>query len=272
MNLNYFSLEGRNIIVTGSCGLLGREHCSAIVENGGNLILIDLDSKSLEKQFNEINLKFPGHVKSFHSIDISNEEMVKNCAFELQSKNIVIDGLVNNAALNPHFDKEAINSKNLLEDFNLDQWNREINVGLTGSFLCCKYFGAIIAKNPHGGSIVNISSDLGIIAPNHNIYHSEEKSFFKPVTYSVIKHGMIGLTKYISTYWNNAGVRCNSLCPGGVFNDQDEEFVSKVSSLIPLGRMAEKSELRGGLVFLLSEASSYMTGTNLIIDGGRTSW
>ena len=152
----------------------------------------------------------------------------------------------------------------------------DLNVSLKGSYLCTKHFGTIITENKHGGSIINISSDLGIIAPNQNIYKKknidEKAQFVKPITYSVVKHGIIGLTKYTSTYWAKKSVRCNAICPGGVLNGQDDEFLKKVSELIPLGRMANKEELHGIIIYLLSDVSTYMTGSIISIDGGRTVW
>ena len=161
-----------------------------------------------------------------------------------------------------------------LESFNMDIWDADIAVGLKGSFLCTKYFGAQIAIQ--GGSIINISSDLGIIAPDQRLYQKPgippEKQPVKPVTYSIVKTGLIGLTRYTATYWAAKKVRCNALCPGGIENQQDSSFIAKLSSLIPLGRMAQQDEYQGSVIFLLSDASSYITGTTLIADGGRTVW
>jgi NAD(P)-dependent dehydrogenase (short-subunit alcohol dehydrogenase family) len=158
----------------------------------------------------------------------------------------------------------------------LDQWNNDINVGLTGAFLCSKYFGQKIADNENGGSIINISSDLGLIAPDQNLYKDKDKSReeqnVKPVTYSVVKTGIIGLTRYLATYWPDHGVRCNALCPGGVENNQSDDFINRVSKKIPLGRMARSDEFQGTIIWMLSDASSYLNGAVISVDGGRTAW
>jgi NAD(P)-dependent dehydrogenase (short-subunit alcohol dehydrogenase family) len=156
----------------------------------------------------------------------------------------------------------------------MDDWNIELRVGLTGAFLCTQYFGTQMADNG-GGVILNIASDLAIIAPDQRIYSTPDTELNKqkkPVTYSVIKHGLIGLTKYTATYWADKNIRCNSISPGGIANDQDPAFVKRLENLIPLGRMCTKSELHGAIQFLCSDASSYMTGHNLILDGGRSIW
>ena len=162
-----------------------------------------------------------------------------------------------------------------LENFSVDQWNLEMAVGLTGAMLCSKVFGYEMSKNGYG-VILNISSDLGIIAPDQRLYLKDEvaenEQPVKPVTYSVIKHGLIGLTKYLATYWADKGVRCNALCPGGIYNNQPDEFVKKISNLIPFGRMAHEDEYKASVVFMVSEASKYMNGSILSVDGGRSIW
>ncbi len=180
---------------------------------------------------------------------------------------------MNNAANNPKVETGGLQESSRLENFSVSAWNADIAVGLTGAFLCAKHFGSAIARQ--GGSIVNVSSDLGVIAPDQRLYRRhglpEERQPVKPVTYSVVKSGLIGLTRYLATYWPES-VRCNALCPGGVENNQDVAFLDQIHARIPMGRMARADEYQGALLFLLSDASGYMNGATLIVDGGRTAW
>jgi len=186
-----------------------------------------------------------------------------------------IDILINNAANNPKM--EAREGKNFtrLEDFPLDVWEGDLRVGLRGAFLCSRVFGAEMARRG-SGVVLNIASDLALIAPDQRLYRQpglpESEQPVKPVTYSVVKAGLVGLTRYLATYWHESGVRANSLSPGGVYNNQPEEFVQRLSHLIPMGRMAHVDEYKGAVLFLCSDASSYMTGFNLVVDGGRSCW
>lgn len=273
---NLLTLKDKVIVVTGAAGLLGFEYCKAIIIAKGTPILIDINEKLLKGKVAELKNEFPKCEFDSYIVDITNEKNVKRNSDEIISKYRKIDGLINNAANNPKIeDNDKINFSRL-ENFNLDVWHNDLNIGLLGSFLCVKHYGFEISKNPKGGSIINVSSDLGVNAPNQNLYKkegvSEDLQSVKPVTYSVIKHGINGLTKYLSTYWADKNVRCNSICPGGVFNYQPEEFLEKVSKLIPLGRMAKKEELNGIIIYLLSDASTYVNGSIINIDGGRTSW
>lgn len=270
-----FSLKDKVIIITGASGLLGRKHAEVVAEAGGIPILLDLRQDILNEQANDIIKRF--NVKSEgYSVNITNEESVKeNCEIILK-KYGKIDGLINNAANNPKIENATEKNFSRLEYFSSEVWDNDLAVGLKGSFLCAKYYGFAISKNPNGGSIVNISSDLGIIAPDQRLYRkeglAEELQPVKPVTYSVVKTGLIGLTKYLATYWAVNGVRSNALCPGGVENNQNDIFMKEVCSRIPMGRMARSDEYQGAILFLLSNASSYMNGSVISIDGGRTAW
>ncbi len=268
-----FSLENKVIVITGALGLLGRKHAEAVAYSGGTPILIDLSQKKVDKLAIELNEKYKVQSMGF-SIDITNEKSIKDNSHFLINKFGNIDGLVNNAANNPKMEEGSIKNFSRLENFDLQVWNNDIAVGLTGAFICAKYYGFQISKNPIGGSIVNISSDLGLIAPDQRLYRkdgvSEDEQDVKPVTYSVIKSGLIGLTKYIATYWPDKNVRCNAICPGGVENGQSEQFVKDISFRIPMGRMAKDNEYQGTLVWMLSDASSYLNGAVVPIDGGRT--
>ena len=274
MDNNIFTLKDKVIVITGAGGLLGRMHAEAVASHGGIPILLDINTKGL-RDFS-VFLKDKYHTDSeFLEVDITDEMTVKNTSNNICDNFLRIDGLINNAANNPKMES-SIKNYSRLENFPLDQWNDDINVGLTGAFLCSKYFGQKIANNENGGSIINISSDLGLIAPDQNLYKVKDKSAdeqnVKPVTYSVVKTGIIGLTRYLSTYWADQGVRCNALCPGGVENNQPHDFIQRVSKRIPLGRMARSNEFQGTVIWMLSDASSYLNGAVISVDGGRTTW
>ena len=268
-----FQLKNGYYVVTGGLGLLGKKHCEAISKYGGTPLIIDINKNEF-KEFAEYILKTYEKKMIFFDIDITKESSLEKIIEECKSLPLPIRGLVNNAARNPIVKKKGLDNQNRLENFCLEEWNKDLNVGLTGAFLCTKYFGSIMNEG-FGGVIVNISSDLGLIAPNQELYKdkklSESSQPVKPVSYSVVKSGLIGLTRYTATYWPKK-VRCNCLCAGGVKNDQNPEFISKVNDLIPMGRLAEQEEYMAPIIFMLSEASSYMNGSIISIDGGRTAW
>jgi len=270
-----FRLDNKVIVITGATGLLGRKHAEAVACYGGTPILLDLSQQAIDNFANELNDKYKIDSVGF-AIDITDEKAIENNAELLIKKFGKIDGLVNNAANNPKVEESSDKNFSRLENFPLNIWNDDINVGLTGSFLCAKYYGFAISKNPNGGSIVNISSDLGLIAPDQRLYAkdgvSDDKQNVKPVTYSVVKTGLIGLTRYLATYWADKNVRCNAMCPGGVENGQPEEFLKEVNARIPMERMARADEYQGTLLWILSDASSYLNGTIVPVDGGRTTW
>lgn len=273
--MELFTLKDKVIIITGASGLLGRQHAEAIAMAGGIPILLDLNQDTLDEQAVFLKEKFGATAKGY-VVDITDEASVKdNCADIIRDFSR-IDGLVNNAANNPKVENGSATNFSRLEYFPLDTWEKDMGVGLKGSFLCIKYYGFKISENKNGGSIVNISSDLGLIAPDQRIYKvdglKEEQQPVKPVTYSVVKTGLIGLTRYVATYWADKNVRCNAICPGGVENDQSPEFLAEVSKRIPLNRLAEKGEYKGILIYLLSNASSYITGSVIAADGGRSAW
>ncbi len=262
-------LRKKNIIITGGNGFLGRYFCEAISENGGNPIILDLNTKGLASYVKSLQLKYKNQ-PSFFKCDITKYKQLINSYNKIKKTFNNIDGLVNNAAINPKIN--AINESNLLESFNTKVIMNEFNVGVIGALNCIKIFGNHFANNK-GGSIINISSDLGIIAPNHSLYNSSKNyKKVKPVSYSIIKSGIIGLTKYTSTYWAKKNVRCNCIAPGGVLENQDKAFVKKISEFIPMNRMSLPNELKGPIVFLLSSESSYVNGHTLVVDGGRTIW
>jgi NAD(P)-dependent dehydrogenase (short-subunit alcohol dehydrogenase family) len=268
-----FDLGGRVFVITGGAGLLGVEHARAIAMAGGVPVLADIDG--------ERALDAASRVRAEHAVPASSLELdiTSRAACEAGLASVLarhgrLDGLINNAALNPKVEGAGLTATRF-ENYSLELWEKELAVGLTGALLCSQVFGAHLARSG-GGVIVNIASDLGLIAPDQRIYRRsglpDDEQPVKPVTYSVVKGGLIALTRYLATYWAESGVRVNALCPGGVYADQPADFVNRLSALIPLGRMARRDEYRAALVFLCSDASSYMTGTNLVIDGGRTCW
>ena len=269
-----FDLEKKVAIITGGTGLLGVKHAEAIAEFGGIPILLDIDQKVGSKKATRISDEFDVCCE-FKLCDISNESQVLSVRDALLSEYGHIDILINNAAIDPKAKEKSNENLSRLENFSLDQWNLELSVGLTGAMFCSKIFGYEMAKKGKG-VILNISSDLGIIAPDQRIYKkeglTENEQPVKPVTYSVIKHGLIGLTKYLATYWADKNVRCNALCPGGIYADQSEKFVKRLTNLIPLGRMADSDEYKSAIVFMVSDASSYMNGSVVSVDGGRSCW
>ena len=273
--MNLFDLKGRYFLVTGASGLLGREHCEAILSYNGIPIALDINLNTLDKLrsdlFKTYNVEIP-----VANASVNDLESLKIVRRNLNQKEIFISGIINNAAINPEVSQKGLSSSNLMEEYDLDLWDLELDVGLKGSYLVVRTFYEDLLKNEYKSVIINISSDLGLIAPDHRLYNSKfdiecKDRQVKPITYSVIKSGLIGMTKYFATYFEGK-IRSNAICPGGVLNDQNEDFLSKVNKLIPLGRLANKNEYRGAIVFLLSDASSYMNGACVSIDGGRTIW
>jgi len=271
---NLFSLEGKIFIITGAIGLMGKQHAHAIALFGGTPILIDIDKKALKEFEKVINDKYKVDTTGY-VVDITSESKVQKNCNSILKKYKKIDGLINNAANNPKVEKGNMGLTSRLEYFRIENWNNDISVGLTGAFICSKYYGHAISKNKNGGVILNISSDLGLISPDQRLYEIEglemNKQPVKPISYSVIKSGLIGLTKYLATYWPGK-IRCNAICPGGIEFGQPKHFLEKIEKLIPVGRMAKIDDYQGAVVFILSDASSYMNGAIIPIDGGRTTW
>lgn len=271
-----FYIENRVVIITGGAGLLGKKHAEAVIEGKGIAILLDISKPALEAAVKELKEKYNTCKVEGFEADITKRESVQKVCNELIEKYGHIDVLINNAANNPKVEGNSENMGNIrFENFPVEMWNADIAVGLTGAWICSQVFGEEMSRQKKG-VILNISSDLGIIAPDQRIYRKEElpeeQQTVKPVTYSVIKHGLIGLSKYIATYWADKGIRANSICPAGVENGQDDDFIGKLTNLIPMGRMADVDEYKSTILYLISDASSYMTGSTVIVDGGRTCW
>jgi len=272
---NIFRLDGKIIVITGAAGLLGQKHAEAVAACGGTPILLDLSSTTVETLALRLNEKYSVNSAGF-AVDITDESQIEDNAKRLLELYGKVDGLVNNAANNPKVEDSSEKNFSRLENFPLDVWSQDVAVGLTGAFLCAKHYGYQIAQNPEGGSIVNISSDLGLMAPDQRLYKKqgipEHQQPVKPVTYSVVKTGLIGLTRYLATYWAENNVRCNAMCPGGIENGQPESFINEVSLRIPMNRLAKVEEYQGTLLWMLSDASSYLNGAIVPVDGGRTAW
>jgi len=272
--VDIFSLKEKIAIITGGAGLLGAQHAEAIAEAGGIPILWDINNEAATLKANEIADKFGVKCQGMR-VDITDPNDVNRGLDDVLAIYQRLDILINNAANDPKVDPQSSRAWTRFENFSLEMWQKDMAVGLTGAFLCSQIAGRHMAEHG-GGVILNIASDLGVIAPDQRIYRQKElpddQQPVKPVTYSVIKHGIIGLTKYLATYWADKNIRVNSISPGGIYTNQPEDFVSKLTNLVPMGRMARKDEYKAAVLFLISDASSYMTGTNLIIDGGRTCW
>lgn len=276
-SIEKFYIENKIVVITGGAGLLGKKHAEAVIEGKGIPVLIDISAQALNTAKKQLIDTYGENCSvECYTADITESERIKEISDDLIKKYGHIDVLINNAANNPKVEGNVANMKAIqFENIPMQMWIDDIAVGLTGAFVCAQIFGEVMARQGNG-NILNISSDLGIIAPDQRIYRKEELSAeeqpVKPVTYSVIKHGLIGLTKYLATYYAEKGIRANTLCPSGVFNGQNKEFLDKLTNLIPMGRMANIDEYKSTILYLISDASSYMTGSTVIVDGGRTCW
>jgi NAD(P)-dependent dehydrogenase (short-subunit alcohol dehydrogenase family) len=271
---NLFDLTGRVAVITGGTGLLGRQHAEAVARAGGIPVLADIRINEVDTNSLEWKQRF-GEQACAIQTDITDLASVKKLLAKVLDRFNRVDILINNAANNPKMENKAEVEFSRLEYFPLEQWDADLNVGLKGAFLCSQVIGSEMARRKQG-VIVNVASDLAVIAPDQRLYRKpglpEDMQPVKPVTYSVVKTGLIGLTRYLATYWAESGIRVNAISPGGVYNDQPDDFVERLARLIPLGRMANANEYQAAILFLCSDASSYMTGANLVIDGGRSCW
>lgn len=268
-----FDLTGRVAVITGGAGLLGYHHGAILAAAGASVVLLDLAVANPALRAEQLQLAHGPECLGL-AVDITSESSLLNARDTIVAKFGRVDILINNAANNPKVeDAKPGQQWSRLENFPLQVWNDDIAVGVTGAFLCSRLFGAEMVKR-NAGVILNVASDLGVIAPDQRLYRKEglpeDQQPVKPVTYSVVKTALIGLTRYLSTYWTANNIRVNAISPGGVFNGQPSEFTDKLHALIPMARMAHKDEYQGAVLFLCSDASSYMTGQNLIVDGGRT--
>lgn len=262
-----FSLEGKTAIVTGASGLIGQKHCEALAAAGANVVVADIlevQSENLAKTLGERHLGI--------KLDVTNQASLDRAKELILAKYGRIDILVNNAAINDMFENPAL-AKDLsaFENYPIEAFRKSIEVNVLGMFLCSQVFGKVMAAQG-SGSIINVASTYGMVGPDQSIYRDEagNQTFFKSPSYPTTKGAVINFTRYLAAYWGHKGVRVNTLSPGGVENAQNEFFVKNYAAKTLLGRMAEATDYQGAVVFLASEASSYMTGANLVVDGGWT--
>lgn len=267
-----FQLKGKTAVVTGGAGLLGSEFCRTLAEAGAAVVVADLMRSAAAEKAEALNAA--GWTALPVGVDVTKPESVRAMVSETLGAFGRLDILVNSAALDPKFDPQHQDSQgaNAFETYPLASWNDALNVNLTGMFLCCQ--AAVQPMLAQGsGSIINICSTYGLVGPDQRIYERPgQPSMFKPVYYSVTKAGVLGMVHYLATYYRGKNIRVNALTPGGVFNNHDDSFVQNYTARTVLGRMANRDEMNGALLFLASEASSYMTGSNLVVDGGWTAW
>jgi 2-deoxy-D-gluconate 3-dehydrogenase len=270
--LKKFDLSGRVAVVTGGAGLLGAEFCRTLAEAGAAVAVADLDhpaASGIAHQLQESGFRATGI-----GVDVTRPESTQGMVGQTLKQFGRLDILVNSAALDPKFDTQSIgaNPSGAFEDYPLEAWKQALDVNLTGMFLACQ--AAVHPMLSQGeGVIINLCSIYGLAGPDQRLYQREGKPpRYKPVYYSVTKAGVLGLTNYLAAYYAGKNIRINALSPGGVFNGHDEEFLKAYSARAVLGRMAEKDEMNGALLFLASDASAYMTGANLVVDGGWTTW
>lgn len=264
-----FSLAGRTAIVTGAAGLLGRYHCLALAEAGATVVATDLEAESCVAVAKELD----GNAFAVPA-DVRDPDSVRTLASRVLEQTGQIDVLVNNAAINDRFENPASELEfSRFENYPLELWQRSLDVNVTGPFLCCQVIGAHMAKMGRG-SIVNLASSYAVVAPDQSLYRDPEgrQRFCKSAVYPTTKAAVLALTRFLAAYWGQAGVRVNALSPGGVENAQDDFFVREYSRRTPLERMAAPTDFMGALLFLASDASAYVTGANLVVDGGYTIW
>jgi len=271
-----FDMKGKIVLITGGTGLLGFEYAKTLADAGANIVLVDLDEKRCIKKAEQLEQKYKKSMIGIKT-DISNKNEVKKMISIIEEKFGRVDVLINNAAFNCPADQTGSNFVDF-KDYPVDLWKKSLNVNLTGMFLCSQEVIRIMLKRKIKGSIINISSTYGIVGPDQRIYSSiknpkdKKQVFTKPVDYSTTKSGVLNFTRYLASLYGKNGIRVNTLSPGGVWDNQDEKFVEKYSNKTVLGHMADKTDYNGAILFLASDASRYMTGANLVIDGGWTCW
>ncbi len=266
-----FSLEGRVALVTGGAGLLGEEFCRTLAAAGAAVAVVDLSAEGARRVAEAIAAA--GGQAHPYAVDITDPAAVRAAVDDIRTRWGRLDVLVNSAALDPKVSADGeVRSAGAFEDFPLETWQQALNVNLTGMFIVTQAVARVM-RAQNKGSIINICSTYGLVGPDQRIYQKPgQPPQYKPVYYTVTKAAVLGFTRYLATYYAGTEIRVNALTPGGVYNHQDETFVQAYSTRTVLGRMARKDEMNGALLFLASDASSYMTGANLVVDGGWTAW
>jgi NAD(P)-dependent dehydrogenase (short-subunit alcohol dehydrogenase family) len=265
--MELFSLKGKTAVVTGATGLLGRKHCEALAMAGADVIVTDLNGDNAQQLATELGCRYPGI-----GMDVTDKVSVTAALQTILQHSGTVDVLVNNAAINDMFEKPAMAAElSAFENYPLEALQRSIDVNITGVFICSQVFGTHMAAQG-SGSIINISSTYGVIGPDQSIYKNEagEQVFYKSAAYPITKGAVTNFTRFLAAYWGHKGVRVNTLSPGGVQNGQTAHFIDQYSAKTLLGRMAQPNDYQGALIFLASDASAYMTGANLLVDGGWT--
>lgn len=266
-----FDLTNQTIIVTGGTGTLGRQYCQTLASAGANVVIADLDMETCDKLAKEIT-KSGGRAIGV-ATDISNQTSVQNMVKLTLNAFGHIDILINNAGISGKFAPQ--NAAPTFENYPLEEWERALAVNITGMFICSQEVGRHLSAQQHG-AIINVSSTYGLVGPDQRIYKKDsepEKVFIKPVSYSATKSAVINFTRYLASYYGSSNVRVNTLTPGGVNDGSlDEEFIRKYSERTPLGRMAQPTDYNAAILFLCSKGASYMTGNNIVVDGGWTAW
>lgn len=262
-----FSIQHRTAIVTGALGLIGRNHCKALADAGANVVVADLDEAAAMAFAAELG---DGHLGV--GLNVVDEASVQAVRDRVLARYNRIDVLVNNAAINDMFENPAMAKElSMFENYPVSAFRASLEVNVTGVFLCAQVFGSVMAEAGRG-SIINVASTYGLVGPDQRIYRNEagEQNFYKSAAYPATKGAVVNFTRFLAAYWGHKGVRVNTLSPGGVENSQDAFFVQNYSAKTPLGRMAQPTDYQGAIVFLASDASAYMTGANLVVDGGWT--
>jgi NAD(P)-dependent dehydrogenase (short-subunit alcohol dehydrogenase family) len=265
--MDLFSLKGKTAVVTGALGLIGRKHCEALAAAGANVVVADIDITQTQQFAAELGDNHLGL-----GVDVTSKESLIDALNAVLDKYDSVDVLVNNAAINDKFENPAMAKElSAFENYPLEAFQQSLNVNITGVFLCSQVFGTQMALH-RSGSIINIASTYGMVGPDQSIYRDSrgQQTFYKSAAYPVTKGAIINFTRFLAAYWGHTGVRVNTLSPGGVEAGQTEDFIGNYSAKTLLGRMAKASDYQGALIFLASEASAYMTGANLVVDGGWT--